>query len=214
MSSYTPPIVITSTGGGTTTTSVADVDLYSSFYEVTAAFAGVTVGDVLQRISFVKTADQTSGGADIWINVNTTLTLSTAPTNDKIKPRVVSLSKDEMSGLTIKTLEQPTSPLVTVLGKPDDVAPADIAGTYSIAGGFKKLLAIASSVFDKMPTLVGGKIPITGTVEMWETVEWRMDSAGVLVYEKEKNGTVVRQRSWTKTTDATGTVSYVAGDWA
>ena len=84
----------------------------------------------------------------------------------------------------------------------------------SIAGGFKKLLAIASSVFDKMPTLVGGKIPITGTVEMWETVEWRMDSAGVLVYEKEKNGTVVRQRSWTKTTDATGTVSYVAGDWA
>ena len=213
MSNFNPPIVITTTGGGSTT-SVADVDLYSSFYEVVTAGTGTSVGDVLQRISFVKTADQTSGGADIWINVNTTLTLVSAPTSDKIKPRVVSLSKDEMSALTVKTVEQPTSPLVTVLGKPDDVATTDIAGTYSISSGLKKLLAIATSVFDKLPASVAGKLPITGTLDTWETVEWRMDSAGVLVYEKEKNGTLVRQRSWTKTTDATGTTSYVAGDWA
>lgn len=213
MSSFTPPITVTSTGGGTTT-SVADVDLYSAYYEVVTAFTGVSVGDVLQRISFVKTADQTSGGADIWINVNTTLALASAPANANIKPRVISLTKDEMSTLTIKTLEQPTSPLVTVLGKPDDAVTADIAGTYSIISGLKKLLAIAVGMFDKLPALVSGKIPVTGTLDTWETVEWRMDSSGVLVFEKEKNGAAVRQRTWTKTTDATGTASYVAGDWA
>lgn len=209
MSNFTPPIVATTSGGA----SAADVDIVVSVYEATAADTQMAAGDTLQRISYIKTSDQTTAGVDRWINLSTLVTLTAAPPVAKIKPQKFSSAAGDLTAVTLTTSEKADSALMAAFGaKADPVA--DSSGSFSLISLVKRIAELAVSILGKLPSLVNGKIPVEASLSSWETVEYKLDASGAVVYEKEKNGTSVRSRTWVSTTDANGVVSYVAGEWA
>ena len=102
--------------------------------------------------------------------------------------------------------------MAAIGAKADPVA--DSSGSFSLISLVKRITELAVSILGKLPSPVNGKIPVEANLSSWETVEYKLDASGAVVYEKEKNGTSVRSRTWVSTTDANGVVSYVAGEWA
>ena len=210
MSNFIPPSTATGSGG----TSSVDIETVVAFYDVVTAAAQMAVGDTLQRVSYIRTSDQTAIGTDRWINLNTFAILTGAPTAANIRPQKPTSSSTDFSTVVVKTTEQADSALNTVIGTKTDAEATAASGSFSLISLIKRLISLCTGIAEKIPALVGGKIPVEATMTSWETVEYRVDATGAVVYEKEKNGALVRSRNWTSTTDANGVVSYVAGEWA
>jgi hypothetical protein len=210
---YTPPISITIPAG--TSSGGADIDIVQNFYEVSTAAAGYSVGDIVQKLSFYSAGVPVSGTADVWINNSTGVVLGSPPSFNDIHPQKSSgLTKVDLESAVVITKEDETSPLFTHLGKNvDTAAPADATGSFSILSGLKRLILSVAELATKIPALVNGKLPVANEPQ-WVTTEYKLNSALMLIFEKEYNGSVYRQRNWTATTDAQGVTSYVAGEWA
>jgi hypothetical protein len=208
--SYTPPFSITVPSGGGT-----DIDIVSSLFEVATPGAGYAIGDVLQKLTFYTGSTVASGTTDTWLNLSTGVVISPAPALSDVRPQKSSgLTKLDLESSVITTKEADNSPLLARIGEVDvAAAPADAAGSFSLLAGIKRLVLAVAGIADKIPVLSNGKLPIVNEPQ-WVTVEYKLNSALMVIFEKEFNGTIYRQRTWTSTTDAQGVTSYTAGEWA
>ena len=198
--------------GGSTGTAITASNSENR-YEVITAFTGAKVGDIIKSVRSYNVA---TGGliAEVWENVTADATLNTAPSLANLKPSAGTAAP----GPTNPTITQvaSTSPDVVALGAPADTPAAqDASGSVSLIAAAKRMILELDSLIKLQPVLTtSGRLPVDSGLKTWDTVIFKLDTNGVVVYEKQSDGAGgFRERTWTYNTDAQGVTTYNAGTW-
>jgi hypothetical protein len=75
------------------------------------------------------------------------------------------------------------------------------------------IIAVLSSLDEKLPLSDNGRLPVTVGDLGWNSVGYTLDTMGNLTSETQENSGQLRTRMWTVTTDSNGNTNYVAGNW-
>lgn len=168
-------------GGGTT----VDRELVTTVYQVTTAFGGGAVGDVVTCVQVLDVSGATpSTVAVVWRNQSTATDLGSAPsfsnlallgsqplTNAQLRASPVPVSPNVSMGTgnadasTQRVTLAADGPAVTALTSIDadvgaltaSAAPADGTGNYSIIAALKRVLLNGASLLARIPAALGSQ---------------------------------------------------------